>query len=130
MVKDWDKRIKKGEEGEKGKGKRRRRKGNKTFASNFHWGEQSKKKDKVKKHRVKKVDKGLHLYAVEWTDKYFKIYYANLLVRVFTNPDALKHFNQTMHIIISNGIDMENGVEKASYPYYHEIDYVRAYKRK
>jgi len=106
-------------------------KGISQFSSNFHWIPQPNKKSKARSHRVKDTSKGFHLYAVEWNEKGFKIYYDNLLVRVFSNPETIKEFKHPMHIIINNGIDVRpsNGVKGAEFPTYHEVDYIRAYKK-
>ena len=107
-------------------------KGFKSFNSNFHWLPQPNKKDKVKTHSTLNNANEFHTYAVEWDPKYFKIYYNNLLVRPYTNPETLKEFKYPMHIIINNGIDVGVGrnADKAVFPTYHEVDYIRAYKRK
>ena len=101
------------------------------FESNFHWGTSEVKKMNVKGHGVSNISKDFHIYAVEWSDKFFKIYYDNLLIRVFTNPEAINSFKYPMHIIIGNQIDAREGrgIEGAKFPTYHEIDYVRAYKK-
>lgn len=105
--------------------------GLKDFESNFHWNPAENKKMKVKGHKVLDVSKDFHLYAVEWNEKQFKIYYDNILVRVFSNPQTLKFFEYPMHIIINNGIDTGKGrrLEDVKFPTYHEVDYVRAYKK-
>jgi len=107
-------------------------KGMVNFESNFHWMPAEIKKDEAKKHRVLNVSEDFHLYAVDWSEKGFKIYYDNMLVRVFSNPEAIKFFEHPMHIIIGTGPDMrENGesIASANFPNYHEVDYVRAYKK-
>ena len=112
-----------------------RKKGVMKFNSNFHWRkkrgdrDEENNKSKVKSHRVLNVSKDFHLYAVEWNSKGFKIYYDNLLVRVFTNPETIYFFDYPMHIIVGSGIHIDQGPEKAKYPNYHEVDYVRAYKK-
>jgi beta-glucanase (GH16 family) len=101
------------------------------FDSNFHWkNKKNKHKFKVGNHFVHSVSEDFHTYACEWTDKYFKIYYDNILVRIFSNPIALKAFKYPMHIIINNAIHTEQGPENAIYPTKHIVDYVRAYKKK
>jgi beta-glucanase (GH16 family) len=109
-----------------------KKKGLKSFESNFHWNPSENKKMKVKGHKVLDVSEDFHLYAVEWNDKQFKIYYDNLLVRVFSNPETVKFFEHPMHIIINNGIDPREGrrLEDVKFPTYHEVDYVRAYKKR
>jgi len=111
---------------------KRKGKGIKRVESNFHWHRQPNKKSKVRGHKVLDSSKAFHLYAVEWSDKKFKIYYDNLLIRVFSNPETLKDFAYPMHIIISSGVDVnpENGIANAKFPTYHDVDYVRAYKKK
>lgn len=111
---------------------KRKGKGIKRIETNFHWIPEPNKKSKVRGHKVLDTSKGFHLYAVEWDEKYFKVYYDNLLVRVFTNPETLREFKYPMHIIINNGLDVrpENGISKAKFPSYHDVDYVRAYKNK
>lgn len=101
------------------------------FESNFHWGTPENKKMKVMGHNVNNISKDFHVYAVEWNEKCFKIYYDNILVRVFSNPEALKEFKHPMHIIIGNQIDYQENrkLEEAEFPTYHEVDYVRAYKK-
>lgn len=105
-----------------------RKNGGKKFESNFHWGSNENKRNKVGRHKVMDVSDDFHIYAVEWTPSYMKIYYDNLLIRVFSNPNALKHFNQKMHVIINNGLDIEHAND-TKYPHYHEVDYVRCYKK-
>ena len=104
---------------------------NKSFESNFHWLPSENKKMKVKSHKVLNVSEDFHVYAVDWSESGFKIYYDNLLVRVFSNPEAIKFFEHPMHIIVNNGIDTGEGrgLENANFPTYHEVDYVRAYKK-
>jgi hypothetical protein len=101
------------------------------FESNFHWNPSYEKRMKVKGHKVLDVSKNFHIYAVEWNEKGFKIYYNNLLVRVFSDPKAIKFFEHPMHIIINNGVDSRSGrgLENVNFPTYHEVDYVRAYKK-
>ena len=82
-----------------------------------------------KGHRVYDVSEDFHIYAVEWNEKGFKIYYDGVLVRVYRNPKAIAFFEYPMHIIIGSGIHMDQGPENATYPNYHEVDYVRAYKK-
>lgn len=105
--------------------------GIKSFESNFHWLPSENKKMKVKSHKVLNVSEDFHVYAVDWSEKGFKIYYDNLLVRVFSNPEAIKFFEHPMHIIVNNGIDTgeDRGLECANFPTYHEVDYIRAYKK-
>jgi beta-glucanase (GH16 family) len=102
------------------------------FESNFHWNPSYKKRMKVKGHKVLDVSKNFHVYAVEWDEKGFKIYYNNLLVRVFSNPKAIKFFEHPMHIIINNGVDSreDRKLNESKFPTYHEVDYVRAYKKR
>ena len=109
----------------------KKRNGLVNFESNFHWGKDKDKKMKVGSHNVANVSKKFHTYAVEWNEKCFKIYYDNLLVRIFSNPKALEFFKYPMHIIIGNQIDptIGRGLEKVKFPTYHEIDYVRVYKK-
>jgi len=112
-----------------------KRGGKKHFSSNFHWREKvgQKEGDKLMKpisHRVLDVSKNFHTYAVEWSDKFFKIYYDNLLVRVYSNPEAIKFFQYPMHIIIGNGVNVEQCADKAVYPTYHDVDYVRVFRKK
>lgn len=111
---------------------KKRNKGFKSFNSNFHWLPEPNKKSKAKTHSTLNNANEFQTYAVEWDPKYFKIYYNNLLVRQFTNPETLKEFKHPMHIIINNGIDVrpDRNVNKAEFPSYHEVDYIRAYKRK
>ena len=106
-------------------------KGKKRFESNFHWMPTPNKKSKVKGHKVLDVSKDFHTYAVEWNKNCFKIYYDNLLVRKFSNPETLEEFKYPMHILISSGVDTDptRNLLDAKFPTYHEIDYVRAYKR-
>lgn len=109
-----------------------RKKGLTSFSSNFHWKKKSTDEDnkmKSKQHFVLDVSKDYHIYAVEWNEKYFKIFYDNLLIRKYSNPQALKYFKYPMHIIIGTGIHMEQGAENAIYPTTHEVEYVRAYKK-
>lgn len=112
-----------------------KKRGMKTFASNFHWRNNPDDKNDEKRmdprgHRVLDVSEDFHTYAWEWTEKKMKIYYDNMLVRVYSNPKTLAHFRTPMHIIIGNGIHVEQGPENAIYPTYHEVDYVRVYKKK
>jgi len=112
-----------------------RKRGKKSFSSNFHWRKEpgdreGKKLMNPKAHRVLDVSKDFHTYAVEWNDKCFKVYYDNLLVRVYSNPEAIKFFEYSMHVIIGNGIHVEQDAHKAIYPTAHEVDYVRVYKKK
>ncbi|MEK6828594.1 MAG: glycoside hydrolase family 16 protein [Nanoarchaeota archaeon] len=106
------------------------------FSSNFHWKkggwDRSEKnhKSKVKSHKVMNTSEDFHTYAVEWNKNRFKIYYDNVLVRVFSNPKALSFFRFPMHVIIGTGINEHQNPEKAKYPNYHEVDYVRVYKKK
>lgn len=102
-----------------------------SFESNFHWGTPKNKKMKVMGHNVQNISKEFHTYAVEWNEKGFKIYYDNILIRVFSNPRAINEFKYPMHIIIGNQIDSikERKLDEAKFPTYHEIDYVRAYKK-
>lgn len=112
-----------------------KKRGMKGFDSNFHW---RKKKgartgDKLmnpKTHRVLDISKGFHNYAVEWSEKSFKVYYDNMLVRRYTNPDTLAFFEYPMHIIVSTGIHPDQHPDKANYPNAHEVDYIRVYKKK
>ncbi len=109
------------------------RRGNKIFESNIHWAKQKSegghepKKDDAKKHKVNKIS-DYHLYAVEWSEKGFKIYYDNLLIRVFSNPETIKCFKSPMHIIISIGPEPQRVGQSENFPT-HEVDYVRAYKK-
>lgn len=109
----------------------KKRNGLMKFDSNFHWLESNKKKMKVSNHNVCNISNCFHIYAVEWNQKYFKIYYDNLLIRVFSNPKALEFFKYPMHIIIGNQIDPTEGrgLEDVNFPTYHEIDYIRVYKK-
>lgn len=108
-----------------------KRKGKNMFESNFHWMPEPNKKSKVKGHKMLDASEAFHTYAVEWDKKYFKIYYDNLLVRVYSNPETLEEFKYPMHILISSGVDTNptRGIKNAKFPTYHEIDYVRAYRR-
>jgi beta-glucanase (GH16 family) len=111
-----------------------RKGGAKSFTSTFHWKERPDesldKKMKPSKHWTMDNSEDFHTYAVEWSEKGFKIYYDNILVRVYSNPEVIRFYQFPMHIIINNSIHMDQGHENAKYPNYHEIDYVRAYKRK
>lgn len=107
-----------------------KKKGEKIFESNFHWIKGKDNKSKMKKHRVLNVSEGFNTYAVEWNEKGFKIFYNNLLVRVYTNPKVINFFEFPMHIIINNGVDVDNKANESNYPTYHDVDYVRAYKKK
>ena len=109
-----------------------KKRGKKRFESNFHWDFQPNKKMKPKGHNTINISDSFNLYAVEWTPKFFKIYFNNILVRVFSNPKALNFFNKKMHIIIGTGVDTKEGreLDKAIFPSYHQVDYVRAYKKK
>ena len=102
-----------------------------SFKSNFHWGTSENKAMKVMGHNVENISKNFHIYAVEWNEKGFKVYYDNVLIRVFSNPEAIKEFKHPMHIIVSNQIDMSEGgkLDEAIFPTYQEIDYVRAYTK-
>lgn len=108
------------------------RRGLNIFESNFHWSEKrekdAKKHMKMERHKVKSLN-DYHLYAVDWSEKGFKIYYDNLLVRVFTNPETIAYFQNPMHIIICNASEPERLGQSEDYPI-HEVDYVRAYKKK
>jgi beta-glucanase (GH16 family) len=113
-----------------------RKGGKKSFSSNFHWRDVPKDMEGPKsmsphRHKVLDVSDDFHIYAVEWNEDGFKVYYDNLLVRVFTNPKSIQFFEYPMHIIIGSGIDAGEGrkIEEAKFPTYHEIDYVRAYKK-
>lgn len=101
------------------------------FESNFHWGTSENKNMKVMGHNVSNISKSFHTYAVEWNEKGFKIYYDNILIRVFSNPKATEEFKHPMHIIIGNQIDAgeDRKLDEATFPTYHEIDYIRAYKK-
>lgn len=106
------------------------------FSSNVHWRtvpgsrDNELNRDKAVRHRVPDVSDRFHTYAVEWDETGFKFYYDNLLIRVFSDPEAIRYFEHPMHIIINNGVDHpENGADDAEYPTVHEVDYVRAYKR-
>lgn len=108
-------------------------KGIKQFNSNFHWSSNTENnKSKVKSHKILNTAENFHTYAVDWNEKGFKIYYDNLLVRIYSNPEAIREFKYPMHIILNNGIDVrpENGIDKVNFPTYHKVDYIRAYKRK
>lgn len=108
-----------------------KKKGMIRFESNFHWMPSDSKKMRVKKHRVSNVSEEFHLYAVDWSEKGFKIYYDNMLVRRFSNPEAIQFFEHPMHIIVGTGPDLRgNRIDKANFPNYHEVDYVRVYKKK
>jgi beta-glucanase (GH16 family) len=102
------------------------------FESNFHWNPSYKKRMKVKGHKVLDVSKNFHVYAVEWDEKGFKIYYNNLLVRTFSNPKAINFFEHPMHIIINNSVDSreDRKLNESKFPTYHEVDYVRVYKKR
>lgn len=105
-----------------------------SFTSTFHWKEKPieslKNKMKPSRHWTMDNSADFHTYGFEWDNKKFKIYYDNVLVRVYSNPEVVKFFNYPMHIIINNSIHIGQGPERAKYPNYHEIDYVRAYKKK
>jgi len=110
-----------------------RKRGKKSFSSNFHWRNEKGDKTGTKhnlphRHKTYDVSEDFHIYACEWNEKGFKIYYDGVLVRVFTNPKAVAFFDYPMHIIINSAIHVEQGPENAAYPNYHEVDYVRAYK--
>lgn len=112
-----------------------KKRGMKTFESNFHWrdnpdNEKDKKRMNPKGHRVLNVSEDFHTYAWEWKKNKMKIYYDNMLVRVYSNPKMLANFRTPMHIIVNNGVHVDQGPENANYPTYHEVDYVRVYKRK
>lgn len=109
-----------------------KKRGKKRFESNFHWDFEPNKKMKPKGHNTINISDSFNLYAVEWTPKFFKIYFNNILVRVFSNPKALEFFDKKMHIIIGTGVDKKEGreLDKAIFPSYHQVDYVRAYKKK
>lgn len=112
-----------------------RKNGLKAFSSNFHHRKEKGARDGKKlmlpkRHRVVDISKGFHNYALEWNDKGFKIYYDNMLVRVYTNPDAVAFFEYPMHIIVGNGIHVEQRAHEANYPTKHEVDYIRVYKKK
>ncbi|CAG7581758.1 MAG: Endo-1,3-1,4-beta-glycanase ExsH [uncultured marine phage] len=108
------------------------RRGNKIFESNFHWSTKREKdaerKSDVKGHKIIN-NTDYHLYAVDWSEKGFKIYYDNILVRVFRNPETIAYFQNKMHIIIGNGVEPERKDQSEKFPV-HEVDYVRAYKKK
>ena len=108
------------------------RRGMKVFESNFHWSTK-REKDAERKHDVVKHDvaklSDYHLYAVDWSEKGFKIYYDNLLIRVFTNPETIKYFQNKMHIIIGVGVEPQNVGQNEEFSV-HEVDYVRAYKKR
>jgi len=105
------------------------RRGNKIFESNIHWeGKSGDHKSDAKKHKSNSVS-DYHLYAVDWSEKGFKVYYDNILVRVLSNPEAIEHFKYPMHIIISVGPEPQRVGQSEDFPT-HEVDYVRAYKKK
>lgn len=107
-------------------------KNKRAFETNVHWGDYINKQhpSDVAEHKVMLTVSDFHVYACEWDKDYIKFYYDNLLVRVFKNKEALACFNQPMFIIISNGVhpDYMNRSD-AIFPNYHEVDYVRAYKK-
>jgi beta-glucanase (GH16 family) len=110
------------------------KRGMKTFASNFHWRNNPDNKDDKKRmdamsHRVLDVSEDFHTYAWEWKKDKMKIYYDNVLVRVYSNPRTLANFRTPMHIIINGAVQVDNGADKANYPNYHEVDYVRVYNK-
>lgn len=112
-----------------------RKNGLKSFSSNFHWRKEKgdrtgKKIMRPRKHVVLDVSENFHTYALEWNKKHFKIYYDNVLVRIYSNPETLRFLEYKMHIIIGNGIHTEQNPEGAIYPTKHEVDYVRVYKKK
>lgn len=106
-------------------------KGIKMFNSNFHWFKNGKDVSNAKTHKVLDTSEDFNIYAVEWNSKGFKIYYNNILVRVFNNPKVANFFSFPMHIIINNGLDVreEHGIKNAKFPTYHDVDYIRAYKK-
>ncbi len=108
------------------------KKGLNIFESNLHWGDINNKKDKPIKHKVLNVSKDFNIYGLEWNRKKIKFYYNNILVRVVSDLNIIKEFKFPMHIIIGTGVDVRNGrgLENAKFPAYHEIDYVRAYKKR
>lgn len=111
------------------------KKGTKTFASNFHWrnnpsNEKDKKRMGAMSHRVLDVTEDFNTYAWEWQKNKMKIYYNNILVRQYSNPKTIANFRTPMHIIINAAVQIDNGADKANYPNYHEVDYVRVYKKK
>lgn len=103
----------------------------KAFASNVHWGMDkttNKTFNKPIKHNVYKASEYFGVYAVKWTDKYIKFYYNDLLIRKVTkNVDQFKY---PMHLIVNNGITLgkDSKIDKANFPNYFIVDYVRAYK--
>lgn len=112
-----------------------KKRGMTAFESNFHWrdnpdDETGEKKMDPKRHGVLDVSEDFHTYAWEWQEKKMKIYYDNMLVRVCTNPKVIAQFRTPMHIIIGNGIHVDQNPEEATYPTYHEVDYVRVYKKR
>lgn len=108
------------------------RRGSKVFESNFHWSESidknAKRKSKVMGHKIPS-NNDYHTYAVEWDENGFKIYFDNLLIRRHTNPETIKYFQNPMHIIIGMGVEPQCKGQMSDFPT-HEVDYVRAYKKK
>lgn len=74
-----------------------------------------------------------HIYACSWSKNSIKFYYDNLLVRVLHDPEALSWFKFPMFIIIGTGIEPQSydsvPLNQTTFPNYHEVDYVRAYKK-
>jgi beta-glucanase (GH16 family) len=107
--------------------------GMKSFESNVHWGlNNDSHKSKCARHKIMNLTDDFHVYGCEWTEKHIKFYFDGVLVRIFNDINVLNTwFKYPMHIIINNGICDYKGhyLDKATFPNYHEVDYVKAFSR-
>lgn len=104
----------------------------KAFESTIHWGinGQDSKGSDCETTNTDNLTQDFHVYGCEWTPKFIKIYYDGVLVKLFNDKKILdKWFVYPMHIIINNGVCDYDGqhLDQATFPNYHEIDYVKVY---
>ncbi|PCJ25845.1 MAG: hypothetical protein COA97_07130 [Flavobacteriales bacterium] len=100
--------------------------------TNQHWLNKRGKKHMQPKGHIMKEDASeyFHTYAIDWSRK--KIIWYLDGKKIKTSRKGTKHLKYKMHIIINNEVSRTNdmNMEKATFPNYFEVDYVRVYKRK
>jgi len=106
-------------------------KSKKNFESTLHWGvdKTSTRGLSCWAHKLFNLTEDFHIYACEWTSKYVKIYFDGVCVRTFKDSKVLDWFNQPLIVILGNGVDDSEDLEKATFPNIHEVDYVKVYEK-
>jgi beta-glucanase (GH16 family) len=102
----------------------------KWFNSTMHWGVDGQPTRGMDcwKHKLFDLTEDFHIYACEWSPEFIKIYFDGVLIRTFKDKKNLEWFNQSMIVIIGNGVE-DDKLDQATLPNVHEVDYVKIYKK-